>query len=167
MVKCIVLLLVLTCAVSAEAHQVYLWAEVKGQEIQGYAYTPSGRIAGATVRVCNVAGEVLGEVVTDEQGEYSYAVKSIESYVLTLDTGDGHLAKVEIEAVELGGTDVVEGLREGELAAVDAKLSKILRELDDFKRQRRWQDIVGGVGYLVGLSGIMFYVMGKRAGEKG
>ncbi|NQV23281.1 MAG: hypothetical protein HQ518_02845, partial [Rhodopirellula sp.] len=37
---------------------------------------------------------------------------------------------------------------------------------EELREELRWQDIIGGVGYILGLMGIVFYFLGVRRGDR-
>jgi len=46
--------------------------------------------------------------------------------------------------------------------AVSRQIAPLRRELHELKERERLQDILGGVGYLIGIAGIAFYFLGAR-----
>jgi nickel transport protein len=50
--------------------------------------------------------------------------------------------------------------------AVARRLRPLQRELTDFKESARFHDILGGIGYIVGIAGISFYFLGVRRKER-
>lgn len=50
-------------------------------------------------------------------------------------------------------------------SAVAQQLAPLRIQLDEFKAERRIQDVIGGIGYLVGVAGIAFYFLGVRRQE--
>lgn len=46
--------------------------------------------------------------------------------------------------------------------AVSREIAPLRRELAEFKEKRRWQDIIAGVGYLVGLAGVAGFFLSRR-----
>ena len=52
--------------------------------------------------------------------------------------------------------------------AVSQRIRPLQREIADLKEEIRFHDILGGIGYIVGTAGIVFYFLGvrKRDGQK-
>jgi len=50
--------------------------------------------------------------------------------------------------------------------AVARQLAPILRALEESRRQRKIVDIIGGIGYIVGLMGLIMYFRSKRKREQ-
>lgn len=46
--------------------------------------------------------------------------------------------------------------------ALARQLAPIRRQLEESRRRRRFSDVVGGIGYIVGLMGLILYFMSKR-----
>ena len=46
------------------------------------------------------------------------------------------------------------------------QLAALRRELAEFKEKQRFQDVLGGIGYLLGLAGVAFYFLGVRRSEQ-
>jgi nickel transport protein len=54
----------------------------------------------------------------------------------------------------------------GELEAIQAQLVQLRRELAAREDSTRWRDVLGGIGYILGLAGLAFYFLGaRRRGE--
>lgn len=49
--------------------------------------------------------------------------------------------------------------------AVSQKIRPLQREIADLKEEIRFHDILGGIGYIVGVTGIVFYFLGVRRRE--
>jgi nickel transport protein len=50
-------------------------------------------------------------------------------------------------------------------AAVSHELVELRREFNDFRQEVRWHDVLGGIGYIVGVAGIASYFLGLRRKE--
>lgn len=59
-----------------------------------------------------------------------------------------------------------ESLRE-QIDAVDRQIKALRRDLHEYRNQRQWQDVLGAVGYILGIMGLAFYFLGVRRKEKG
>lgn len=51
--------------------------------------------------------------------------------------------------------------------AVAQKLRPLQREIAELRDEVRLHDILGGIGYIVGIAGIAFYFLGVRRRERG
>lgn len=46
--------------------------------------------------------------------------------------------------------------------AVHRQIAPLKRQLEAMQEQTRWSDVLGGIGYIVGLTGMGFYLLGMR-----
>jgi nickel transport protein len=51
-------------------------------------------------------------------------------------------------------------------AAVAQKLRPLQREIVELREEIRLHDILGGIGYIIGIAGISFYFLGVRRRER-
>jgi len=47
-------------------------------------------------------------------------------------------------------------------AAVAKRIRPLVREISELKEEVRFHDILGGIGYILGLAGVAFYFLGVR-----
>ncbi|MFP4173377.1 MAG: hypothetical protein ACLFV4_10745 [Candidatus Hydrogenedentota bacterium] len=184
----------LSAAPVAEAHALRVFATVDGDQITGYAYWVGGeRLSEATVRVLDADGELLGEAQTDAEGEFHYHPEARQDHVLEIALPDGHRGTFTVAAAELPGTlppgpdeenaaqdDEETDAGEAETAAamdedalrpllqdtVSQPIRQLREDLDALSEQRRVQDILGGMGYIVGVFGIMAFARQWFGGRK-
>jgi nickel transport protein len=50
----------------------------------------------------------------------------------------------------------------GELEAIQAQIVQLRRDLAAREDRARWSDVLGGIGYILGLMGLAFYFLGVR-----
>lgn len=170
-------LLGIMCA-PAQAHLLKVFAFADGNRIQGSTYFIGGAPAsGATVRMMNSDGDVLATIAPDADGEFGYEAKSGEDHIIVADTGDGHVAEWVVTAAELtshvastagSGADSAPSFSETASAAaqtrsdlatlVEKAVARQIRPLREQiianEEQVRLRDIVGGIGYIIGLAGL-------------
>lgn len=174
------LLLVLSLAgMPALAHQIQVFAFADGDRIEGSAYFVGGGAAsGAAVRVLDAQGGLLAELVPDSEGGFSYRAEAPLDHLVVAETGDGHRAEWRVSAAELapGFPGIqAQGAESGgpaaELAPKDApadpelaalieqavarQVRPLRQELMAAQGQARLRDILGGVGYILGLAGLL------------
>jgi len=53
-----------------------------------------------------------------------------------------------------------------DLTALQAQIGQLRRELDAWQHQTQFRDILGGIGFILGLAGIAFYFLGVRRQER-
>ena len=174
----------------AAAHGIRVFATAEGTTINGTVYVAGGgRAKAATVTVFGPGREPLGEVVTDRDGSFSFAAKQRVDHRLVVDLGDGHRAEFIVKADELaenlpggGPAKLVRapGVRAGtperpkkvtskpleELIerAVARQVRPLREQLDASENRIRLRDIIGGLGYILGITGIAFFFLARRRG---
>ena len=184
-----VLLALVLSAGPALAHKVRVFAAAEGDAISGYAYLSGGaRARGAKVSIQGPDGAVLGETVTDDNGEFRFTAKSRIDHRIVIEAGEGHEAEFTVKAeelpetltrpaaaapppsagtarngAELAPTGVSPDALQAMITEAVAKQIRPLREqLDAYEDRVRWRDVLGGIGYIFGLAGTAFYLLGRR-----
>ncbi|MDY6992686.1 MAG: hypothetical protein SVR94_08800 [Pseudomonadota bacterium] len=150
---------------AVEAHNIKLFATVQGQTIEGYVYIPGGgRLAHAPIEIWTPAGKHLGQTRTDAEGEFHYPIKQLTDHLFILETDDGHRAQytVKVHAEPLHPqTASIESscLQVSTIEDVLSRQIRPLREQLAHYQQKIWlHDILGGIGYIVGIMGLLYYL---------
>lgn len=189
----VVLLLDARCAY---AHKLKLFATAEGKIISGYAYLSGGtRLRNRSVQVCSPSGDKLGQAMTNENGEFAFSARCKCDHVLKIDTGDGHAAEFVVKADDLpddlpafgnspkagsvsaasaetkltddaGQLLAAKDVQRMIAKAVSKQIRPLREQLDRMEERISLRDVIGGVGYLLGVTGIAFYFLGLRRGEK-
>jgi len=174
----------------ARAHKLRVFATGEGKAIDGYVYFPGGgRARGLTVTALASDGSKLGEATTDKQGEFTVAVKFRCDHKLVAQTADGHKATFLLKAAELDGdlppfgaasptpatkqapaskapASSVAATPDAELEALVKKAVRnqvrpLREQIERYEEKTRLRDIIGGIGYILGLMGLAFYFLGS------
>ncbi len=96
---------VLGASVPAYAHILKIFAEVRGDMIVGQGYFSTGTYpVRLPVEVFGPGRQKVGEVITDEQGKFSFKPVKRQNYTFVIDAGEGHHAEWTVEADELPTT---------------------------------------------------------------
>jgi nickel transport protein len=175
----------------AAAHKMYVFATVRGEMIEGEVYYQGGDAAPDTqVAVIGPDGQTLDETVTDQEGRFRFEPRLRIDYRLAADAGFGHRAEYTVPAAELppGLPPYVAGepaaapaatrgdrpaepprapdsTRDGSPAEIEALTQQVValrRDLDRWRAQLRMQDVLGGIGYILGLMGLASYLLRKK-----
>ncbi len=173
-----VVALLLGGCLAAEAHRLDLSVHQEGRTIQGTASFHGGRpVVGATVEVRLASGlEVLATTVTDREGRFAVPVDRRAALEVVVYSQDGHAARVPLAAEALPPEAVGEGVAGGasaqeELARrvaqlvseeVSRQLGPLREELAHLKRRIALRDVLGGLGYFLGLAGLGAYLVARR-----
>lgn len=187
-ISVIVILLLPLCVF---AHKLSLFAYSKEGLIYVEGYYVDGKPAqGAKLTVFDSNGEKTFSGITDDKGQLTFKVPVMDDLRLELEAGMGHKnsfvlhrgalsahrpgdAKGSSRALPMDAIDAGKAvasqpgaMRErdrGEL--IEEKLKPLMDMVSEMRREMerpRLLEIVGGVGYLVGIFGLVFFFLGKR-----
>ena len=181
----------------ASAHGLFVFATVQGNTIEGEVYFQGGDPArNAAVTIVDPGGEVLGETSTDQEGKFAFVPRLRCDHKLIADAGMGHQAEYTVEADKLPRDLPPDSLGDSpseaeptspdtlghqhapaktpheenltaEIQALVQQVTALRKDLDKWKARLRLQDILGGIGYILGIMGLAFYFLGVRRKEKG
>ena len=188
-----VMLAVSLSAQVALAHKMSVFAHVDGQQIQGEVVAEGHDLmSGMKIAAYGPSGDTLAETVTDDKGQFTLTVTRRCDWKIVA-SGGGHLASCVVLAGELPpnlpaeqpdahdhehphdeatmhdhGHSHTGELEEpnGEDEALRRQVIALREDIEKLRDKLRWQDIVGGVGYILGLMGVTFYFLGSRRGER-
>lgn len=184
----IVLICCLFFSGKAYAHRVMIFGWVEGDRIITQSKFSSKRVVqGGDVSVFDMSGNRILSGKTDAQGEFAFQIPVRETLKIVLSAGTAHQAEWTISGAELGaGSErltVVKGdaqpvttVRAGEGGcqqdamvaliekALDKKLHPVLQYVAESKEQPvSLRDILGGIGYIIGLVGLAAYMRFRSA----
>jgi nickel transport protein len=180
---------VLLCSLPLSAHKLKVFAAAEGDTIRGQAYFVGGAGAsGAQVRVTDAAGNELARLTPDTEGRFEYRIERPMDYEVVADTLDGHQASWFLKTEEflpgLSGlvnkptSDASQGSGQSDSLPVQGETERVakaqceqavarqtrsMREaLLACEAQLRLRDILGGLGYIVGLAGLGLWWDSRR-----
>ena len=176
----------------AHAHKLKVFATAVGERIEGRVYFVGGGPArGARILVESADGKLIEALTTDDAGAFAITAKVRTDHVIRTDSADGHSARTTIPASLLPaslplpatglGASAAEARdgtapapshegKTGELTASDASIARAvaqqvapLREqLTAYEDQVRLHDVLGGLGYILGLAGLFAWMRARR-----
>jgi nickel transport protein len=177
----LLLLLVALFSSVAEAHLLKVFAFAEDDQIMGRTYFVGGApAAGASVQVLDIDEQLLASLKPDANGEFSYQPTSSIDHIIVANTGDGHEARWVITAEELTGglpsppsselSDERELPDTSQLTvlveqAVARQVRPLREELIAYEEQVRFRDVIGGIGYILGIFGVVAWWQQKRRSE--
>lgn len=177
--------------VMAHTITVFAFVEGKTVTVEGY-YGDGRNAGNAKVEVFGPKGEKLLDGVTDREGTYSFTVKAPDDLEIFVTDSAGHqnsflLNKENFQdhhyepgepAHEVSGDMAPGPGRQGREAplrsnvsyemlegVLDRKIQPIIQELGAMRKIMERPspgDVAGGVGYIVGLAGLIFFLLGKK-----
>ncbi len=167
------------------AHKIKLFATVENMNIQGYAYFAGGQVAKqATISIQNANGETLSTLQTDAKGQFQYLAPQAMEYHLNVNTHDGHIDSYIIKATEFStnsplsnvlapsfsevttsnnkvATVVATNFNQEDLKQIEkiisAQVHPLREQLEAYQEKIQLRDIIGGIGYIVGLAGFWLF----------
>lgn len=179
------LVILAAMAAPASAHRLKVFASAIGDSIEGEAYfVGSGPAAGVAVTLRDDAGKVLTSGTTGADGRFALPASGTGDIVVTVDAQDGHIARFTIAgsgpaAASSKPQPSAAGAPSAALSpaatvpladielAVARKIAPLAEQVDALQSSLRLQDIVGGVGYIVGLFGLLAFLKSRRSGKGG
>ncbi len=183
----VLFIVIIGISTPAIAHKTTIFAWMEGDTVYTQSKFSGGRKAKhATVEVYDAEGDKLLEGKTDENGEFSFKLPKRAELKVVLLAGTGHRGEWSIPLEEIEGGEVnpdsrfqsqasqtekepshhelpsisSADIQEAVEKALDKKLKPILNQLTE-SRQKETEtevtDIIGGIGYILGLVGIGAY----------
>ncbi len=165
----------------AEAHRLKLFAQVTGATVTGYGFfIGGGRPQGADLLVTTPDGKEVSHLKTDPDGGFSFTPVTPGRYRLSLSAGDGHYADLDVStdgmpiaapaAATVASTSGVPADFDARIAkTVDAAVARQIRPLleayDAAEGRVRFNDLIGGLGWIVGLAGLWAWFRSRRSGH--
>ena len=184
-----IFLIIIMINISAFAHKVNIFAYVEREKIYTESYFNDGKkCVDSKIEVFDNQENKLLEGITDEEGEFSFEIPPGDGDLkLVLTASMGHRAEYIIQADELGN---IKGLIEEKIEepvsavspevssfdlkeiqsliedALDEKLKPVMREMREIKKSQEDRisptEIIGGIGYIVGIFGIVAYFLSRK-----
>ncbi|MBN2477227.1 MAG: hypothetical protein JXB62_21645 [Pirellulales bacterium] len=162
MVRCglSVLLAVVLLPGLARAHGMRFFAHAHDDAIHGEASFLDGTPAKhAKVIAYDSAGEKIGEATTDEGGEFTLKTQFCCDHRLVIDAGGGHGTEFTVPASQLSANLPKRG---SPLDSVRNEIVELRRQLNQYEQTTRLRDVLGGIGYILGIAGVAFYFLSRR-----
>ena len=159
-------------SVTVNAHGLKVFASMDGELADGYVMFAGGeRAGGIAVELQDQQGKPLSTTHSDREGRFRFRLPGPGRFSVVADSGDGHVARypLELETQSIGpnatnGTGLSSaGIDPQTLERLLARYINPLREqIAAYEAQRRWHDVLGGIGYILGLAGVAFFLLGRK-----
>lgn len=174
-------LLLALAAGPASAHKLKVYAFVTGRSIEGSVYFAGGSAApGASVQIKDASGQTLAELAPDADGRFNYRAPSPSDITIVASSPDGHRATWQVAAsafapttgnapmpIKPQATPSPVAARDCSLedtveAAVARQVQPLREELIAMRDEVRLHDVLGGIGYIFGLTGLALWWHRRR-----
>lgn len=174
--------LVVAATAPAAAHRLKLFAAVAAGEVSGYGFFIGGaRPAGATLTAVGPDGAELFHGATGADGSFAFRHDGAGPLTLTLTVGDGHRATLTLPADRFAAaagaapatpsapsatTAPPTGLQAMIERSVEVAVARQIRPLLEAhaaaEARLRFNDLVGGIGMIIGFAGIALWARRRR-----
>lgn len=176
------------------AHRVNVFAWVDGDMIMVEAKFAGGkRVMGSAVKVMDETGKLVHEGKTDEKGTYAFAIPAVGDLTVVVEAGQGHRGEWKLSIEDEGKKQDSEASNpkeevsrerspsqpEAALPVDAAEMRKMIEDavgkklrplteiiIDSREKDFSLRDIMGGIGYIIGLVGLAAYFRSKRQVSK-
>lgn len=163
-VKTMLAVCCLALGLTASAHRVRVFAALEDGVAKGSVYFSKGaKAANVKVEVQDAAGKRLADVETDANGEFQYKPAGDGTLKFVVNTGDGHVC-----GYTLGGSAAATPaaapapLPDAGTKELSRQIRALQQQLDDYGAQTQLRDVVGGIGYIVGMAGLWAFFLARR-----
>ena len=187
-----IFLIIMMINIPVFAHKVNIFAYVEGDKVYTESYFNDGKkCIDSKIEVFDNQGNKLLEGLTDEEGMFSFEIPSKDvidgDLKVVLTASMGHRAEYSVSADELrGAVGLIKEETEEPIPAVspeiysldlkqiqsliedalDKKLEPIMREMREIKKSQEDKisptEIIGGIGYIIGIFGIIAYFLSRK-----
>jgi nickel transport protein len=171
-VRILVMFLLVLVSSPAFAHGLELFVNAEGNDLIGsVTYDDEKVVTGAKVIVYNDHSEELTTLTTDAEGMFRYARVDDGTVHFKVTTADGHSisyegsdAEEEIEeyAHDHGDGDEDSDLHHEMEHLLDREIGKVREDIYRLEHTTRFHDVVGGIGYIVGVLGIIAFMKARK-----
>lgn len=171
---------------AAHAHKVNVFAFVENGSVVVEGYFTDGKVADkADIQVFGPDGAKLVEGKADDEGIFVFDIPQVADLKISLYAGMGHRADFILPADELRAAAATTGAAMAatpatadvatavDTAAIEAMVRQavseavlpLTRNIAELNESRTMSDIIGGIGFIVGIIGVFFYLKARKSGS--
>lgn len=131
---------------SAFAHSLHLFAQYNGHTVSGKAYYSDMTAAGNHYLEIFLDNQTtaFSEGQTQSDGRFTIPLPSAQQVKVVVQGEEGHLASTVADHIA-ADTSIMTSSKE---------ISLIREDLAELKNKIYWRDVMGGIGYILGLFGL-------------
>lgn len=165
------------------AHGLYLFADALQNHIEGRAYyadqTPANY---EQVLLYDQENTLLQKSVTNEQGRFRFNIEKPQTYKVVVQGEEGHRSETWVSLLSQKTNSLEQQLQQAlenkfqfQSQNTDKNLEQLIttllqkelqplkEKIDQYEHKIRWHDILGGLGYLFGLTGFWFFLRTRKS----
>ncbi len=144
------------------SHGVSITAHWEGEEVHTDSYFADGKPVGnARVVAHNMNGDVTLEGLTDETGTWDFPNPKVGDLRIVMKTSSGHKNETVLREGSTGSRTEYQG------QTIDSRLASIQDSILKLEKQTNKpgiSEILGGLGWIIGLAGAFLWGMSRRRG---
>lgn len=188
MLKKLLIAAVLLSSTSVLAHKLIVSAYVEENSIEGQAYLNNGSTPKNTiVKIINSSDKVVAEIKSNEEGVFKLKNASPDTYIIHVDAGEGHKAKFILNKSEFendnededNSSDLnndskstdnempseieINSNIKSEFKKLSSQMRKYRDEVRSYKEHIRVHDVLGGIGYIIGITGMFSFLISRKS----
>lgn len=159
-----------------------MFAYPEGDTVYVEGYFADGRKAmNSKVTVYDPEGKILFKGITDKKGQLSFKTPYKGDLRIVLDAGMGHRTEYTVNAGDMSN-DVSEVTKDPEKLvkqtlsnpdelqlivekAVGEAIKPLMKSTSEMKEKIRLSEIIGGIGYILGLMGVALYFKSRSSSK--
>jgi nickel transport protein len=167
----------------SHAHKVNLFGYAEGGFIRVEGYFSDGApTVESKIEGFDPKGELVAQGVTDGDGRFFFPAEATGTYRVAMDSSMGHVAEITVEVGakaaptnDGAGDSLAAGESTGspasgvpQLAALEEKVERLSAEVVALRKQLEkpgLTQIVGGLGFIIGLAGAYLWGAAKKKGQ--
>lgn len=152
--------------ISVQAHRLIVKAYTNGDSIYAQGRTEDGSACRHSAALLqNSKGETLAQSVTNSNGQCAFPVQQETNLKVVIFGDMGH--RGESAVIELPKTDQATNHHsQNDMAQImDQKLAPLIAAIEHLQHEQEHanvRDIIGGIGYIIGLVGMGLYFSSKK-----
>ncbi len=161
-----VIALALCCAPAARAHGLRVSVQAQPDGVAGQAfYSDQTPAAGDRVELYAPpdAAEPIAHQASDAQGRFRFQAAPGRMYRVVVEGEEGHRSEAQIMLAPLPGSTAPGADAAALGAVVRTELAPLREDLAHLETRIRLHDLIGGIGYLVGLVGLYAWWRARRS----
>lgn len=162
-------LLVLLPSQQVHAHLLKVFASHVGQDIEGRVYFRGGAPASnAQITLRTDDQQIVSQLTSDQDGRFHHTLAQPGRYTIEADTQDGHVARWHVDTTTSPQTSTehphpvpTATAKSTDTIALEQAIARQIRplqeQLNQMQERAKFQDVLGGIGYIMGLAGFALW----------